>query len=89
MDIDGFVSHLQPPFGTSKGTRAIYIMVDITVSWFGPIPPIGCQGTQNGYQNNVDNESVGATAPANVAITVYNKVATTSVEDDEGNHLWW
>jgi len=32
-------SHCRPPFGTS-------IMGDATVPWFGPIPPIGRQGTQ-------------------------------------------
>ena len=34
------VSHIQ------GHSLHIYIMGDTTVPWFGPIPPIGCQGTQ-------------------------------------------
>jgi hypothetical protein len=49
MDIDvvvftflAFVWHIQ------GHALHLYIMGDATVPWFGPIPPIGRQGTQKG-----------------------------------------
>ena len=81
-------SHCRPPFGASKGTRSIYIMGDATVPWFGPIPPIGRQGTQKRQTNALDDEDAGATATTDVTIAVDNDAATASVEGDKGNHLW-
>jgi len=66
----------------------LYIMGDAAVPWFGPIPPIGHQGTQKSKQNDVDDDYTGATAPTDVTISVDNNAATASVEEDEGNHLW-
>ena len=66
----------------------LYIMSDAGVPWFGPIPPIGHQETQKGYQNDVNNDGAGAKAMMDVTITADNKAATTSIKEDEGNHLW-
>jgi hypothetical protein len=43
---------------------------------------------KSGYQNDVDDDNVGATAPMDVMIAVDNAAGTASVEEDEGNHLW-
>ncbi len=74
-------SHRQPPFGTSIQGHALYlyIMGDATVPWFGPIPPIGCQGTKK----DLDDDNVGTTATTDVAIAVDNNAATASVKEDE------
>jgi hypothetical protein len=51
MEIDVILFTLLAP-STSMGTRSIYISImimvmgDAPVPWFGPIPPIGRQGTQ-------------------------------------------
>jgi hypothetical protein len=63
-------------------------MGDAAVPWFGPIPPIGHQGTQKSKQNDVDDDYAGAMALTDVTISVDNNAATASVEEDEGNHLW-
>jgi hypothetical protein len=47
MDIDVVVFTLSAPVRHIQGhSLHIYIMGDATVLWFGPIPPIGRQGTQ-------------------------------------------
>jgi hypothetical protein len=47
MDIDVVVFTPSAPIWHIQGhTLHLYIMGDSKVPWFGPIPPIGCQGTQ-------------------------------------------
>jgi hypothetical protein len=47
MDIDVVVFTPSAPVSHIQGHALhLYIMGDSKVPWFGPIPPIGCQGTQ-------------------------------------------
>ena len=47
MDIDVVVSTPPAPVLHIQGHALhLYIMGNSKVPWFGPIPPIGCQGTQ-------------------------------------------
>ncbi len=47
MDIDVIVFTLSAPVWHIQGHALhLYIMGDPKVPWFGPIPLIGCQGTQ-------------------------------------------
>ncbi len=47
MDIDVVVFTPSAPVWHIQGYALhLYIMGDSKVPWFGPIPPIGCQGTQ-------------------------------------------
>ena len=43
---------------------------------------------KKGYQNDVNNDGAGAKAMMDVTIAADNKAATTSIKEDEGNHLW-
>jgi hypothetical protein len=47
MDIDVIVfTPLAPVWHIQGHALYLYIMGDATMPWFGPIPLIGCQGTQ-------------------------------------------
>ena len=47
MDIDVIIFTLSAPVWHIQWHNLhLYIMGNATVPWFGPIPPIGCQGTQ-------------------------------------------
>ena len=47
MDIDVAVFTPSPLIRHIQGQALyLYIMGNAAVPWFGPIPPIGCQGTQ-------------------------------------------
>ncbi len=46
MDIDVVVFTPSPVWHIQGHALHLYIMGDSKVPWFGPIPPIGCQGTQ-------------------------------------------
>ena len=65
----------------------LYIMGNVNVPWFVPIPPIGRQGTQKRLTNDLDDDNACATATTDVTIAVDNDAATASVEGDEGSRL--
>ena len=46
-------------------------MVDTIVPWFDPIPPIGCQGTQNGIENDVDDNKAGVITVDNMMMGMH------------------
>jgi len=89
MDIDVIIFTLPAPnWHIQWHELHLYIMGNADVPWFGPIPLIGRQGTQNGQRNDLDDDDVDATATMDVTIAVKYDAATASVEGDEGRCLW-
>jgi hypothetical protein len=68
MDIDVIVFTPSAPVWHIQGhTLHLYIIVNATVSWFGPIPPVGYK---NGYRHDMDDVNAYAMVPTDVTISV-------------------
>ena len=59
--VDVFVFTLSTPIWHIHW-RALHIMGDTAVPWFGPMSAIGHQGPQKRPQNDVDDDDTGNTA---------------------------
>ncbi len=78
MDIDVVVFTPSAPVLHIQGHALhIYIMVDTTVPWFGPIRPIGCQGTQKVTGGTTTTTARGSRATGGMTTATGGKTMAT------------